>query len=261
VDITDAMLRACEQRSIRLAVSLDGGPVGHNRVRRFPNGQGTYKKVLETIECALAYTIPVSLSITLTSQNLVDVEAAVKYAMERDIPFKLNFVRILDAAPKNPLVPDINALIDVVERCFQVAKSCLDHYSSPLTGILDRVHFDLPHAYACAAGRHYLAIDTQGHISPCQMLLSNPWGRLDQQVSLQNLRARSTEVFGPTVNKASDCRTCFWKYACGGGCPLLRNSVLHNQYCEVYRNLLPTLVRLEGLRLLKSASHIYGRGH
>jgi uncharacterized protein len=57
------------------------------------------------------------------------------------------------------------------------------------------------------------------------------------------------------VDKKEGCRTCTWRYWCGGGCPLVtyrmtgRNDI-RSPNCAIYKALFPDAVRLEALRLL-----------
>jgi uncharacterized protein len=248
VAVSAAQLQACADRGIRLAVSLDGGPQGHNAVRCLPGGHGTYEAVVRTITRALDGGMSVSVSITLAAQTLLDAEIAVAFAMDHDLPFNLNFVRV-DAGGTG-IVPRVDALTQALRRCLHAVESRLDAYAHPLTGILDRVHFDVPHAHTCAAGRDYLAIDTQGRTAPCQMLLDHPWGSMTEAAPLDALRLDGQSRFGAPVDDRPDCASCLWRYACAGGCPLLRKTPVHDRYCRVYRTMLPEVMALEGRRLL-----------
>ncbi len=250
-----SMLDFVAKHGIRLGLSLDGGEQAHNRLRLFPDGRGSFEIVVATIEAALQRGIALSLSVTVTAWNLDGVGEAVQFAMERNLPFNLNFVR---ERREVPWLPKAELLVQAMRSAFDVMERYLADYDHPLTNVLDRARFDAPHLHPCSAGRDYLAIRPDGGVAACQMEVEHPLSSLKAGDPLAELRAKGRAVFAPTVDEYSDCAQCPWRYVCGGGCPLLRGTSLHTRYCTVYRTLYPDLVRLEGMRLL--AHHVDGVG-
>jgi uncharacterized protein len=248
VAVDETMVDFFAETGLRVAVSLDGGPEAHNRLRALTDGEGTYRRVTDLVDRALASDIPVSISITLTGLNLKGCEKAVRFALERQLPFNLNFYRGLGRTAA-ALSPKSDALIAALRRCFAVMENHLTSYPRPFTGILDRARFDLYHRYSCSAGRHYVSVNQEGAVAPCQMLLDHPVVDISSPQFLDSLRAESRALVDRPVESSTTCRTCPWRYACGGGCPLLRGTALHARYCRVYRALYPDLVYLEGQRL------------
>ena len=232
---------------LSLGLSLDGDEASHNRMRILPDGRGTFREVIHTLDGALRRGITLSLSITVTAWNLDGVKDAVTIAMERGLPFNLNFVRA-----RNPRswVPQAEPLADALRSAFDIMEQHLASYPRPLTHVLDRSRFDFPHVRPCAAGRDYLAIRPDGGVAACQMEVEHPLSTIAAEDPLREVRLGSREHFEPTVDDLPECSQCPWRYVCAGGCPLLRGTDIHRQYCSVYRQFYPELVRLEGLRLL-----------
>jgi uncharacterized protein len=250
VGVTDEMLDFMASTGIRLMVSLDGGPEAHDRVRARRNGQSTHTAVVDTVKRAMARGLQPDISITLTALNVEGVVEATAFALERGLPFSLNFYRECSpgAGAPSPLAPDPDQLVTAVQKVFALVRMYPD-YPVPLAGILDRTRLDVPHHYPCSAGRDYVAVDTNGQVSACQMLLKTPWADMMDEDPLTTIRSRGTSIFKP-VEERPGCRTCLWRAACSGGCPLMRQNVLHERYCQVYRTLLPELVCLEADRLI-----------
>ncbi len=232
---------------LSLGLSLDGDEGTHNRLRALPNGEGTFRQVIRTLDEALKRGITLSLSITVTAWNLHGLQDAVAVAMERGLPFNLNFVRERDPLP---WVPGADPLVNALHSVFDVVEQHLADYPRPLTHILDRSRFDFPHVRPCAAGRDYLAIRPDGGVAACQMEVEHPLSTITTEDPLREVRLGSRIHFEPTVDELEECAQCPWRYVCAGGCPLLRGTEVHRQYCWVYRQFYPELVRLEGLRLL-----------
>jgi uncharacterized protein len=263
VGIMDAMLDAVAQAGMRLMVSLDGDQATHDRVRARRDGGGTYAAVVWAVEGAIERGLQPNISITLTALNLEAAPAAVAFALERELPFNLNFYRecaMADSAGiPSLLVPNPAQLVDTMLRIFDLIRT-YPTYPLSLTGILDRTRLDAPHQHPCSAGRDYMVVDTEGRASACQMLLEEPWASLADEDPLDTIRQHGERIFRP-VDRQSDCYACPWRTACSGGCPLMRGTALHDWYCQVYRILLPELVRLEAGRLIASLAqdtHVQG---
>ncbi|MGD8623968.1 MAG: radical SAM protein [Anaerolineae bacterium] len=252
VGVTDRMLDMMANQGIDLMVSLDGDRAAHDRLRTRPNGKGTYAAVADTVARAMDRGLRPDISITLTALNLEGVPQAAAFALARDLPFSLNFYR--ECSTTGDLQAEPGQLVDTVLEVFDVI-GAYPAYSPPLAGILDRVRLDVPHRYACAAGRDYVTVDLQGEIAACQMLLGEPWSHLAAEDPLAEVQQRGEAIF-KAVDERADCGYCPWQMACGGGCPLLWGSTLHHTHCQVYQILLPTLARLEARRLIARKEEI-----
>jgi uncharacterized protein len=254
VGVSDGMLDFLAQTGLRLMISLDGGPDAHDRVRTGRDGRSTYDAVAGTVERALDRGLRPTVSITLTALALDGTAEAVAFALERDLPFNLNFYRERASGARclSPLVPDLDPLVGAVRGIFALIDT-YPAYPLPLAGILDRTRLDIPHDTACSAGRDYMAVSTRGQVSACQMLLEEPWASLADADPLDLIRRNGASIFA-APSEGSGCHDCPWRSACGGGCPLMRHTSLHAHYCQAYQILLPELVRLEARRLIAAHS-------
>jgi uncharacterized protein len=250
VAVSPEMLDFLARTGLRLMISLDGGPDSHDRVRARRDGRSTYDAVAATVERALDKGLQPTLSITLTTPALNGSVEAVAFALERELPFNLNFYRQRGSGARrlSPLVPDLDTLVGAVREILALIGT-YPAYPWPLAGILDRTRLDIPHDTACSAGRDYVAVGTRGQVSACQMLLEDPWASLADADPLELIRQSGASIFA-APSEGSGCHTCPWRTACGGGCPLMRDTLLHAHYCQAYQILLPELVRLEARRLI-----------
>jgi hypothetical protein len=67
-------------------------------------------------------------------------------------------------------------------------------------------------------------------------------------------------VHGQQVEKEG-CRDCTWRYWCSGGCAVATFKAtgrydIKSPNCNIYKAIYPQALRLEGLRLLKYATHV-----
>jgi uncharacterized protein len=252
--LTPTILDFVREAGMRLCISLDGiGPV-HDAQRHFPNGQGSFAQVEQGIDQALAFGVPLYLSITVTIRNVDGIADVVSFALDRNLLFNLNFYRPCDSkAVQDELKADPECLIAGMRRALAVIEARLPNYS--LVGaMVDRANFGVPHVHTCGAGRSYLVIDQRGQIARCQMEIENPVTDIHEEDPLAAI-LQAEGFRNPSVEE-KDCGNCPWRYWCAGGCPLLTHKATgrydaRSPYCRVYQALYPEIVRLEGLRLLK----------
>jgi uncharacterized protein len=252
VALSDEMLVALREMGIRLAISLDGVGAAHDALR----GAGTFARVAHTVERALILGLELHLSITVTAQNADALPEAVAYALAHDLPFNLNFYREHCGRGEATLRADNARLIEGMTAAADTLEENLPTRNI-IGGLMDRVHFGVPHAHTCGAGRSYLVIDHQGRIGRCQMTMDRPVTDVEADDPLQAVRGCENGFQNISVDEKESCRDCPWRYWCAGGCPLLTyratgRSDVSSPYCSVYKALFPRLLRLDGLRLLKT---------
>ncbi|RLC92066.1 MAG: radical SAM/SPASM domain-containing protein, partial [Chloroflexi bacterium] len=253
--LTGEMIDWLRDESVRLMISLDGIGPAHDAQRPFADGRGSFVQVARNVDRALARGLPPYLSITVTPHNAGNLAETVAFALERDLPFNLNFIREPGVGQVGNLFYADDRIIGGVQAAFAVIEAALPRRRL-IDALVDRSGFGSPHEYPCGAGRNYLVIDPQGRVARCQMEMSRPVTDVWADDPLQAVRERRDGFQNIPVDEKEDCRDCVWRYWCAGGCPLLTyraggRSDRPSPYCAVYKALYPDLLRLEGLRLLK----------
>ncbi|HEY7418054.1 MAG TPA: SPASM domain-containing protein [Ktedonobacteraceae bacterium] len=132
----------------------------------------------------------------------------------------------------------------------------------PLLGLLvDKASTQSPRQHTCGVGRNYLVIDQHGGVAKCQADIRRSVTTINAKDPLQMVRDDRGGVQGLSVDDKEGCRTCEWRYWCGGGCPLLTHRItgrydIKSPNCAIYKALFPEALRLEALRLLKYESPV-----
>ena len=242
---------------ITLMISLDGLGESHDAQRPLRNGRGSSAFVQRTIRRAVAAGVYPHLSITVTAQNVPSLPETVSFAIELGLRFNLNLYRDHGCvASAEKLRSDEAHLIDGLRAALATLERELPDYRL-IDGMLDRSSFQAPHATGCGVGHNYLVIDQRGGVAACQMEIENTITHIDEP---DPLRVLQTADFGfrnlPAAEKEG-CRDCTWQWWCAGGCSLLTKRVtgrddVKSPYCNVYKAIYPDVLRLEGLRLLKT---------
>ncbi len=237
-------------------ISLDGLGNFHDRSRPFINGKGSFPQVSKSIDRLLEQDIRPDISITISNRNLDGLPDTVKYLLERDIPFSLNFYRENEyLSPVTDLRFANQKIIEAMRKAFDVIEKHLPPRNL-LGAIMDRARLDKPHDFTCGMGQNYMVIDQNGNITKCQMEIEKPVTSIHAYDPLALIQADQFGLQNPPVEDKEGCRDCLWRYWCAGGCPLLTYRTTgrfddRSPNCEVYKALLPQALRLEGLRILK----------
>ncbi len=240
--------------NVKLMISLDGVGAAHDAQRSTRGGKGTFAQIERTVEhILLPAGMRPDISITITGRNAHAAAAAVTWAIERDLPFSLNFYREnLLSAKYEDLKLEETQIIEGIRQAYQVVEKYLP--TRPfLGGLLDRVQVEA-HTHTCGIGQSYLVFTHTGQVAQCQMHLA-------QSTSLANRDDPLRLVAGGPVPAVSvddkvGCQDCSWRYRCAGGCPLETYRAtgrfdVQSPYCHIYTTLFPEALRLEGLRLMK----------
>lgn len=247
--VNDEMLQWLANNHIRLMISLDGIGEVHDRLRYTKSGEGTFSKVVNTIDAALDYGVKLHISTTIAKHNVHNLREVAKFSLERGLLPHFNLVR-----SSNPeLLPATESLITNIRAALYEIEQypSLDH-SVISSGIFDLAVFS-PHHYACGASRNYMVVGVDGQLYGCQMEQQHPvTSLLDDGDPLETIRQVNPVHMLP-VEQYEECKTCEWRYICAGGCPLLRQAYGRSPYCGVYSAILPELVQCEGRRILKLA--------
>ena len=256
VSINPEMAQAISQSGLRLMISLDGIGEVHDAQRPLINGHGSFKYVERTLAYLRTAGVTPTISITITRRNLTSLADTVRYVLERDLPFSLNFYRDNEcAAAVSDLDYNDQEIIAGMRAALIVIENNLPAYSL-LGSILDRARLDVLHDTPCGVGKSYMVIDQNGCIARCHAAIEQTISNVQAIDPLLDIRQDRINVQNPSVDEKEGCSECDWRYWCAGGCPLLtyrRNGRydIKSPNCAVYQALFPAVLRLEGLRLLK----------
>jgi uncharacterized protein len=256
VHIADDQIDALLAHNIRVMVSLDG--VGqYQDIQRPLRGHdgSSFELVTHTLDRLLARGISPNISTTITKQSIGGLPELVEYLLDRELQFGFNFYRELDdSSEHDELVFTSDQMIEGLQAAFQAVERRLPKYSL-VSALADRANLGIPHLRTCGVGRNYMVIDCKGNISRCQMDMEHPVTTIAADDPLVLVRANTNGIQNLAVDQ-KECQECIWRYRCTGGCPRLTfqrtgRYDAKSPLCDVYRAILPEVVRLEALRLLK----------
>jgi uncharacterized protein len=258
VKLSPALVGVLKAHDIRVMISLDGVHQDHDQQRPFASGKPSFRFVEQTISRLIEQGHPPHLSITITNRNSSGLAAAVRFALERDLTFSLNFFRDNDCSERFPdLRYEENAMISSLLEAFGVIEEFLPPWSV-LGSILDRGQLLEPRQRSCGVGQDYVVIDQRGRVAKCHMEIERTLGDVVRDDPLQLVRKDLTLVQNLAVTEKEGCRDCTWRYWCSGGCSVATFRAtgrydIKSPNCRIYKAIYPAALRLEGLRILKYA--------
>lgn len=260
VSLPAGLIDVLRSEGIRVMISLDGIGAAHDAQRPFVSGRPSFRQVERTIASLVGKGYGPHLSITITGRNAAGVPDVVRFALDHDLTFSLNFFRDNDQAAGLPdLQYEEQAMIAGLLGSFEVIAGRLPRWSV-LGSVLDRGQLLQPRERSCGVGQDYVVIDQRGRVAKCHMEIERTLGDVFRHDPLQLVRRDTgpgTAQNLPVTEKAG-CRDCTWRYWCTGGCAVATfratgRSDIKSPNCNIYKAIYPEALRLEGMRLLRYA--------
>lgn len=256
--LTEDMANTLKTLGIRLMISMDGMGHYHDSQRPYAGGRGSFKDVSDSVDLALSYGLVPNISITVSGRTAEGLPHIMEWILERELPFSLNFYRENElSVSQEDLQLDEQKIINGMKAAFKVIENNLPRRGF-LGGIIDRANLSAPHTHTCGVGENYLVFDQNGQVAKCQMHIRKPVTNIHAADPLALIRADQIGIQNLPVMEKEGCKDCEWKHWCAGGCPLATHRAtgrydVKSPNCNIYKNLYPEALRLEGLRLLKYA--------
>ena len=200
------------------------------------------------------------------TRNSLDFSEDVKHF--RDLGFVHTSMEPVVSADENPYAIKEEDLPQILQEYEKLALDYADmkvkgdpftffHFMVDLTQgpcILKRIT-------GCGAGTEYLSITPEGDIYPCHQFVGNEIYKMGNILEEEvHLPAEMQNFFkNAHVYTKEDCKTCFSKFYCSGGChanALSFNGDIHKPYkigCEMQKKRLECAIMIEAKRMLEGS--------
>lgn len=247
--ITEEIASFLSEHKAIITITLDGVQKDHDLQRPFKNGIGSYSYVKKGIEILKKYKVSFAVNIIVAKNNIKGLPSHIKELVEEGTPFRTIFIKENPFAENGLRVKD-EELITTFKKIYKNIKKNIPSYKI-VNGLLDYVILR-PMLFKCRAGRENIAVDWKGIVSPCAMLMDRHTGTTKHKNVIQKLKDPGLA----SVNEINECKTCKWKYICGGGCAsetynAYGKFAVKTPYCDVYKALIPDIIDLEARRIMK----------
>ena len=224
--LNDEVMEFCNKEIHNVVMSIDGRKEVHDRMRPFRNGKSSYDLILPKFQKFAAMRRELGLQYyvrgTYTHYNLDFAKDVLHLA---DLGFDQISVEPVVAPPEEPYAirpEDVDFLMDQYDY---LAKEMLKrekenkgfnffHFMIDLTGgpcVYKRLS-------GCGSGTEYLAVTPWGDLYPCHQFVGVDdflLGNVEEGVKRTDI---VNEFKMCNVYAKDECRTCFARFYCSGGC-------------------------------------------
>lgn len=204
-------------------LSIDGRPEVNDNMRRTVNDKGTYdiitKNYLRFVEKRKGTYYVRG---TFTRENL-DFSEDVKHLAEQGfknisvepVVTDPSFSYALQDADKDRLFEEYDKLTDLyLEHAGKGKRFEFFHFNLDL----DQGPCVVKRVSGCGAGTEYVAVSPEGDIYPCHQFVGNPDFKLGNLNEDQFVNNRYDEFNRAHIYNKEECRGCWAKFYCSGGC-------------------------------------------
>jgi len=241
-----------------IQVTLDGPQEAHDKRRMLRGGGGSFDRIVEGIDNALAMGITINLRMVVDRENLHTLPELARYAVEKGWTAKPNFKtqlgrnyelhtcqvgnerlysRIELYQELYTMVQDFPEILQFHRPAFSISRFLFDQ------GELPAPLFD-----ACTGTKTEWALDGTGRVYSCTATVGKEgeelgtfWPTITENSSvLEQWQERD-------VCSISECTSCNVRLACGGGCASVaknQSNKIHSPDCRPVQQLLEMGVAL-----------------
>lgn len=246
-----------------LQVSLDGPPPDHDRLRIFPDGAGSFKRIAKNIDRALDAGVSVNVRVNV-DRNSVDrlpgLAAVVNdhgWAERKGFSIYAGALHSAIGEKGGKELLDRHSLFAEIERiqeecpegvCFDQAEQGLEQNLLRALGGTGNIS-SLRQACYCGAHQGVIIFDGEGRLSTClEQDRSQRFriGAMDAQGRLQVDTQQLETWRSRTVANNRGCRQCPYALFCGGGCAVRaqdHHGTMYAGHCQGFQQLFDECVR------------------
>jgi len=262
--MNDDIIDFFKESDMGLAFSFDCTKKAHDSCRVYPDGSGSYEKVLKTLERVSGEGIHFNLITVVNKQNYTELDKLVPLMERHEIPLVTCNPMFFGGRGK-----EVAGLGITGQQYFEGMKKLLDaiiehNLHSPRkiyeinTSFLARNMTYLDYTYMClsspcGAGIATLSVMPNGDVYPCDEFIGMK-DFLSGNIANEPLEgvmqgSRMKKVSNIIVENIGRCSGCDWKRFCGGGC---RSKNYHftgklegeSPLCEYYKRMIPYMISL-----------------
>jgi uncharacterized protein len=251
-----SLLEYLEAGKLGISVSLDGVGKWHDRHRFYQNGRGSFLDVEKNLETLLSHGLRPPILTTVTRDNLHGITELAEYCWQRDLGFRFSLYREEANSPVD-LRNDNEEVIRELLKCYSWMEDHLPERDFFNYHQFGDVNFRVPKIRNCGIGTSGITLTSDGKFCLCQYEMSDPLGDVQTSDFTQIMKEQKRfSLLENRVDRYPVCAECKWRFACAGGCPYLTKhqygTFCHaSPYCDVYRAVLPVLLRLHALQIVR----------
>ena len=263
--LNDERIKYINDNMYNVVLSVDGRKCVNDRMRRTPNGSGSYDMFIGKFKKLVAERGDKEWYVrgTYTKYNLDFAEDVMSLYDEGFEQISVEPVMAPASEPYALTEADLPRIFEEYDKLTDRIRAIRDsgkfinffHFMLDL----DQGPCAIKRLKGCGCGNEYVAISTDGDIYPCHQFV----GQEDYKMGSLNDGSFDTEMkkdfAGAHIYSKSDCKTCWARFYCSGGCNAnnyfyqgdIRKS--HTLGCEIERKRLECAIAMKAEKMLETA--------
>ena len=220
--VSDSDIKMFRDHRFAVTISIDGDEIVHDAQRPRRNGAGSFAKLAARVKPLLADPGRAQVAARMTVRcDRLDLEPRLNAIWS--LGFAEAGVAPLRVAADGSALRDDDwpiyrdALIGVARHELERAMRGMPIRLTNFAVALKQIHNGASSPYACGAGGGYFSVAADGDWYACHRAIGDASYRLGSAVGLDENRRRSF-LEARHVHAKSDCRHCWARYLCSGGC-------------------------------------------
>jgi uncharacterized protein len=218
--------------------SIDGDRDNHDELRKYVNGKGSYDDVARNLEYLRSRPGVHLIGSSVIRKGFTLERAITQLEDYGASQCKAERVRLRDDdrlalrdAEHERYLDDIEGLVEHYIRYLESGRKPMDfRLSSKILQAATRTRRE----FFCPAGDRMFGISANGEIYPCALHVGRPQSKLgDTTTGLDVDKQRAFRQRFSAAGQA-DCRTCWTRHLCGGGCSAMVDRFGHED-CQALR--------------------------
>ena len=258
--LDDEVIDFCNQEMQNVVLSLDGRKKVHDRLRRLGNGNGSYELIVPKFQNFVRRRGKKSYYIrgTFTQFNK-DFTEDIQHML--DLGFRALSMEPVVCDPQDPYALRKEDLPQLVLEYEKLAEMMLRQEEKGDPFSFYHYNLDLRHGpcihkriKGCGCGTEYFAVTPWGSLYPCHQFVGDAPYEVGDVWQGINRPEQLTEFSHCTVYENPDCRNCWAKFYCSGGCSAnayhATGSVrgIYGFGCDLFRKRMESAIMLAAAR-------------
>ena len=235
VKLPENLLKDIKKYNISILCDVDGPPKFHNHLRPCSDGSASHNLIARNLMLLKKNNISYNLRATITSDNVKFIPEIVHEH------FKLG-ADVSSLVAVNPVTSDETILPvamlpdpeEFSQQLLKIYKKNVDsaHKLFPVNQMIEGFKKGGTMRHPCGAPIGTTpAVDVNGDIYPCIYFVGNSrlkWGTVNKADYLYEAPILQKLMEETSPDNITGCKNCYWKYFCGGGCPVKRILIDNN---------------------------------
>jgi uncharacterized protein len=250
---------------VGVTISIDGPEEIQDKFRVFKSGVGSYEIAAPKIKALLQRhrSRPIGARVTLTRQTL-DVARIYRHLTDDMGFWEVGFAPVTTAPQRGYAISDggfdelLSQFRALAAEYKNAALEDRHHGFSNVRETLQELHQGHAKAYPCGAGLGLMGVATDGAVALCHRFAGSDDHKLGDVRDGVSWERQQAFLDSHHINEKTDCRTCWARPICAGGCYHEANTrygstVQPNlHYCEWIRGWTHTCLEIYGEIALKN---------